>query len=105
MGDLLSDERSEDDYIRVEIGQWEGTLQEAVMSLPEREARILAAWRPAFNGLPVEVVPGASAGMALETLGYSAQEIEQIEAYINDKGTIIGAPGRRDHRGVGGHPA
>ena len=34
--------------------------------------------------------------MALETLGYSATEIEQIEAYINDKGTIIGAPGLRD---------
>jgi ribonucleoside-diphosphate reductase alpha chain len=34
--------------------------------------------------------------MALETLGYSAPEIEQIEAHINDKGTIIGAPGLRD---------
>jgi ribonucleoside-diphosphate reductase alpha chain len=31
--------------------------------------------------------------MALRTLGYSDPEIEQIEAYINDKGTIIGAPG------------
>jgi ribonucleoside-diphosphate reductase alpha chain len=30
--------------------------------------------------------------MALETLGYSEQQIEQIEAYINDKGTIVGAP-------------
>jgi ribonucleoside-diphosphate reductase alpha chain len=34
--------------------------------------------------------------MALETLGYSAQEVDQIEAYINDKGTIIGAPGLKD---------
>jgi ribonucleoside-diphosphate reductase alpha chain len=34
--------------------------------------------------------------MALETLGYSAQEIEQIEAYINHKGAIIGAPGLKD---------
>jgi ribonucleoside-diphosphate reductase alpha chain len=34
--------------------------------------------------------------MALATLGYSEQEIEQIEAYINDKGTIIGAPGLKD---------
>jgi ribonucleoside-diphosphate reductase alpha chain len=34
--------------------------------------------------------------MALETLGYSASEIEQIEAYINDKGTIVGAPGLKD---------
>ena len=30
--------------------------------------------------------------MALETLGYSATEIEQIVAYINDKSTIVGAP-------------
>jgi ribonucleoside-diphosphate reductase alpha chain len=30
--------------------------------------------------------------MALETLGYSETQIEQIEAHINDKGTIIGAP-------------
>ena len=34
--------------------------------------------------------------MALETLGYSASEAEQIVAYINDKGTIVGAPGLRD---------
>jgi ribonucleoside-diphosphate reductase alpha chain len=30
--------------------------------------------------------------MALQTLGYSEAQISQIEAYINDKGTIIGAP-------------
>ena len=30
--------------------------------------------------------------MALRTLGYSEPQIEQIEAYINEKGTIIGAP-------------
>jgi ribonucleoside-diphosphate reductase alpha chain len=30
--------------------------------------------------------------MALQTLGYSDTQISQIEAYINDKGTIIGAP-------------
>ncbi len=34
--------------------------------------------------------------MALETLGYSASEVEQIVAYVNDKGTIVGAPGLRD---------
>ncbi len=34
--------------------------------------------------------------MALETLGYSEHEREQIEAYINDKGTIIGAPALKD---------
>jgi ribonucleoside-diphosphate reductase alpha chain len=31
--------------------------------------------------------------MALETLGYTPEQIEQISAYVNDKGTIIGAPG------------
>jgi ribonucleoside-diphosphate reductase alpha chain len=30
--------------------------------------------------------------MALRTLGYSEEEIEQIEAYIDEQGTIIGAP-------------
>jgi ribonucleoside-diphosphate reductase alpha chain len=30
---------------------------------------------------------------ALQTLGYSEQQIEQIEAYINEHGTIVGAPG------------
>jgi ribonucleoside-diphosphate reductase alpha chain len=30
---------------------------------------------------------------ALATLGYSEQQIEQIEAYINEHGTIVGAPG------------
>ncbi len=34
--------------------------------------------------------------MALETLGYSPTEVEQIVAYINDKGTIIAAPALRD---------
>ncbi len=34
--------------------------------------------------------------MALETLGYSPSEIEQIEAHINDKGTIVGAPALKD---------
>jgi ribonucleoside-diphosphate reductase alpha chain len=30
--------------------------------------------------------------LALQTLGYSEQQIEQIEAYVNEHGTIIGAP-------------
>ena len=30
--------------------------------------------------------------MALRTLGYTEHQVDQIEAYINDKGTIIGAP-------------
>src|SRR5204862_2654386 len=33
---------------------------------------------------------------ALRTLGYSEAEVEQIEAYINDKATIVGAPGLKD---------
>jgi ribonucleoside-diphosphate reductase alpha chain len=34
--------------------------------------------------------------LALQTLGYTAQEIDQIEAYINEHGTIVGAPGLKD---------
>ena len=32
----------------------------------------------------------------LETLGYSDSEIEQIDAYIDEHNTIIGAPGLKD---------
>jgi ribonucleoside-diphosphate reductase alpha chain len=31
--------------------------------------------------------------LALETLGYTPQQVEQIVAYVNEKGTIVGAPG------------
>src|SRR5215212_4441425 len=41
VGELLPDERSGEDYARIEAGQWERTLVEAVRSLPEREARII----------------------------------------------------------------
>jgi ribonucleoside-diphosphate reductase alpha chain len=34
--------------------------------------------------------------LALQTLGYSDQQIEQIEAHVNEHGTIIGAPGLAD---------
>src|SRR5215207_7356907 len=34
--------------------------------------------------------------LALETLGYSESEIEQIEAQLAEKATIIGAPGLKD---------
>jgi ribonucleoside-diphosphate reductase alpha chain len=34
--------------------------------------------------------------MALRTLGYTDQEVEQIEAYVSENGTIIGAPDLRD---------
>ena len=41
-------------------------------------------------------IPNRTVPMALRTLGYSDSEVEQIEAYVNDKATIIGAPGLRD---------
>jgi ribonucleoside-diphosphate reductase alpha chain len=34
--------------------------------------------------------------LALHTLGYTEQQIEQIEAHINEHGTIVGAPGLKD---------
>jgi ribonucleoside-diphosphate reductase alpha chain len=34
--------------------------------------------------------------MALQTLGYSDQQIEQIDAYLADQGTIVGAPGLKE---------
>src|SRR5665809_90527 len=34
--------------------------------------------------------------MALRTLGYSDPQVEQIEAHVNEKATIIGAPELRD---------
>jgi ribonucleoside-diphosphate reductase alpha chain len=35
-------------------------------------------------------------GLALETLGYSAEEIDQIKAHLMEQGTIVGAPGLKD---------
>ncbi len=37
-----------------------------------------------------------SVPLALQTLGYTEEAIEQITAYINEKGTIVGAPGLED---------
>ncbi len=37
-----------------------------------------------------------SVPLALRTLGYSDEQIEQIGAYINDMSTIVGAPGLED---------
>jgi ribonucleoside-diphosphate reductase alpha chain len=34
--------------------------------------------------------------LALQTLGYGEQQIEQIEAHLAEHGTIVGAPGLRD---------
>src|ERR671926_370048 len=41
-------------------------------------------------------ITNRSVPLALRTLGYSEQEIEQIDAYIAERGTIIGAPGLKD---------
>ncbi len=35
-------------------------------------------------------------GLALDTLGYPADEIDRIKAHLMDRGTIVGAPGLRD---------
>jgi ribonucleoside-diphosphate reductase alpha chain len=42
------------------------------------------------------MIVNRSVNLALETLGYSQSEIEQIDAHINEHNTIIGAPGLKD---------
>ena len=37
-----------------------------------------------------------SVPLALRTLGYNEEAIEQIAAFVNEKGTIVGAPGLED---------
>jgi ribonucleoside-diphosphate reductase alpha chain len=37
-----------------------------------------------------------SVPLALRTLGYSEAEVDQIDAYVAEKGTIVGAPGLKD---------
>ena len=73
MGDLLPDERAGNDYARVEIGQWEGTLHEAVESLPEREARILKM-RHGLDGSKTRTLREVS-----EALGISQERARQVE--------------------------
>src|SRR3954451_6269584 len=41
-------------------------------------------------------ITNRSVPLALRTLGYSEQEVDQIDAYITERGTIIGAPGLKD---------
>jgi ribonucleoside-diphosphate reductase alpha chain len=41
-------------------------------------------------------ITNRSVPLALQTLGYSEAEIDQIDAYITDKGTIVGAPGLKE---------
>jgi len=74
MGELLPDERSEDDYARVELGQWEGTLHEAVRSLPEREARILEMRHGLDGSNKIRTLREVS-----EALGISQERARQVE--------------------------
>ena len=72
-GELLPDERSGDDYARVEVGQWERVLVEAVRSLPEREARIIEM-RHGLDGNETLTLREVS-----EELGISQERARQVE--------------------------
>jgi ribonucleoside-diphosphate reductase alpha chain len=41
-------------------------------------------------------ITNRSVPLALQTLGYGEAEIDQIDAYITEKGTIVGAPGLKE---------
>ena len=73
VGDLLPDERSGDDYARVEVGQWEQVLVEAVGSLPEREAKVLKM-RHGLDGRETRTLREVS-----EVLGISQERARQVE--------------------------
>ncbi|MCA1737782.1 MAG: sigma-70 family RNA polymerase sigma factor [Actinobacteria bacterium] len=73
IGDLLPDERAGEEYALVEVGQWEGTLHEAVSSLPEREARILKM-RHGLDGSKIRTLREVS-----EALGISQERARQVE--------------------------
>jgi RNA polymerase primary sigma factor len=73
LGELLPDEHSGDDYTRVEIGQWEMALVEAVRSLPEREARIIEM-RHGLDGRDTLTLREVS-----EELGISQERARQVE--------------------------
>jgi RNA polymerase primary sigma factor len=73
LGELLPDEHSGDDYTRVEVGQWEMALVEAVRSLPEREARIIEM-RHGLDGRDTHTLREVS-----EELGISQERARQVE--------------------------
>ncbi len=73
VGDLLPDEDAGGDYAQVEIGPWEGTLREAVKSLPEREARVLEM-RHGLDGSKTRTLREVS-----EVLGISQERARQVE--------------------------
>jgi ribonucleoside-diphosphate reductase alpha chain len=55
----------------------------------------LVKFKELVGGGQMKIV-NRSVNLALETLGYSESEIEQIDAYINEHNTIIGAPALKD---------
>jgi ribonucleoside-diphosphate reductase alpha chain len=55
----------------------------------------LVKFKELVGGGQMKIV-NRSVNLALETLGYSQSEVEQIDAYINEHNTIIGAPGLKD---------
>jgi RNA polymerase primary sigma factor len=73
VGDLLPDERSGEDYARVEVGLWEQALAEAIRSLPEREARVLEM-RHGLDGGGIRTLREVS-----EILGISQERARQVE--------------------------
>ena len=73
LGELLPDEHSGDDYARVEVGQWERALVEAVRSLPEREAKIIEM-RHGLDGSETLTLREVS-----EELGISQERARQVE--------------------------
>ncbi len=73
MGDLLPDEGSESEYVRVETGQWERTLVEAVSALPEREARVIRMRHGLDGG------KGRTLREISEVLGISQERARQVE--------------------------
>ncbi len=55
----------------------------------------LVKFKELVGGGQMKIV-NSSVNLALETLGYSDSEVEQIDAYINEHNTIIGAPGLKE---------
>src|SRR5436190_9723912 len=55
----------------------------------------LVKFKELVGGGQMKIV-NRSVPLALRTLGYTDHEVEQIEAYVNENATIIGAPGLKD---------
>jgi RNA polymerase primary sigma factor len=73
MGELLPDDRSGEDYARVEAGPWERVLREAIRALPEREARVIQMRHGLDGG------GGRTLREVSEALGISQERARQVE--------------------------